>query len=302
MLDISLKQLEAFAAVARTQSFTEAAERLFLSQSTVSTHISKLEASLGCRLFRRGAGNKPTLTAQGERVYREVEEILEHCEQLCGVREENTCLRLGASTVPGKYLFPALMSGFLVHYPESKYQLYNGNSGEIHSLLESGKIRLGLVGERQEDKDFRYEVIARDRLVFITPNVEPYRSLLKKGTSGEALLGEPFLLREEESGTRRFFESYLAGRGFLPEQLHVVAEMNDTETIKASVIQRMGIAVISELAVREERKEKKLLTFDLEADGAFRNIYLSYRKDTAFTRMEEDFLRFVREQGGLGRL
>ena len=295
MLDFSLKQLEAFTAVAKYHSFTEAAELLYLSQSTVSTHISNLEASLGCRLFRRGAGNKPVLTEEGERIYREAEKILDRCESLYHMVEENACLKLGASTVPGKYLFPQLMSGFREQHPKSKYQLYNGNSGEIHGLLENGKVRIGLVGERLDDKKFTYEPIAEDRLVIITPNVDPYQSLQRENASGEKLIREPFLLREKDSGTRRFFESYLLGHGMAPGDLNIVAEMNDTETIKASVMQKMGVAVVSEFAVRDELRDKKLLAFDLESNGAYRKIYVAYQKKTVFSRLEDDFLHFVKQ-------
>ena len=71
MLKINLKQLEAFVLTAEFRSFTKAAEALYLTQSTVSSHVSALEATLELRLFRRGARQRVALTEAGERIYQE---------------------------------------------------------------------------------------------------------------------------------------------------------------------------------------------------------------------------------------
>ena len=82
MLNINLKQLEAFVATAEYSSFTKAAEELFLTQSTVSSHISTLEKTLGIRLMQRSARQRVALTEEGERVYRDAKDILERCQAL----------------------------------------------------------------------------------------------------------------------------------------------------------------------------------------------------------------------------
>ena len=80
MLKINLKQLEAFVATAEYSSFTKAAEIMFLTQSTVSSHISALETTLGVRLIQRGARQRVALTREGELVYREAKDILDRCQ------------------------------------------------------------------------------------------------------------------------------------------------------------------------------------------------------------------------------
>ena len=82
MLKINLKQLEAFVATAEFSSFTKAAEELFLTQSTVSSHINALEGTLGIRLIQRSARQRVSLTKEGELVYREAREILDRCQTL----------------------------------------------------------------------------------------------------------------------------------------------------------------------------------------------------------------------------
>ena len=82
MLKINLKQLEAFVATAEFSSFTKAAEIMFLTQSTVSSHISALEENLGVRLIQRSARQRVSLTKEGELVYREARDILDRCQAL----------------------------------------------------------------------------------------------------------------------------------------------------------------------------------------------------------------------------
>ena len=123
MVDITLKQLESFVMTAEMSSFTRAAEALYLTQSTISTHIATLEQILGCRLIQRRSRQKVVLTEEGNRVYAEARDILDRSRALqeIGSRERNRMLVLGASTVPGQYLLPELMAGFQSCEPDSRY-------------------------------------------------------------------------------------------------------------------------------------------------------------------------------------
>ena len=82
MNDFSLKQLEVFVTVAELNSFTLAAERLYLTQSTVSSHIQLMEQALGVSLFVRGTRRQIHLTPEGERIYLSVKKILADCQNL----------------------------------------------------------------------------------------------------------------------------------------------------------------------------------------------------------------------------
>lgn len=295
MKEINFKQLEAFVAVVQNKNFSASAKELYLSQSTISTHISNLEKCLNCRLFERKAGCNPVLTPSGQKVYDEAIIILQHCAALSKIEDDETQLKLGASTVPSKYLLPSLMTDFHTMYPQCKYKLYNGNSGQIHSYLEAGKINIGFVGEKIDEKKFSYQFLARDRFVLITANTKTYCDFAKQGFTGNMLLNKPFLIREKSSGTRQFFEEYLKAHGNNIERLNIVGEFDDTEAIKFSVIQDMGVAVISALSVSAELKDGKLLGFDLDTDGAYRNIYIVKRKIHTLSQVEEKFVKFASE-------
>ena len=298
MLEINLKQLEAFVTTAEYSSFTKAAEALYLTQSTVSAHINSMEEVLGVRLIQRGSRRRVQLTAEGRQAYDMAKEILNRCQTLqnLGNTIEQCQLSVGASSVPSQYLVPELMSGFLSKNPDSRYVLQRGDSDKIHRLLKQGDVRLGFVGAAQDRENYNYHVVAGDRLVLITANTERYRKLKAAGTSGRLLLREPIILREVSSGTRKAMEAYLNRLGVPVRSLDLVAQIDNTEAIKSSVSRGIGVSVVSELTVREELESGKLVSFDLDAGGLFRNIYLCWRKDIVLTSVEKKFVEYVRSQ------
>ena len=298
MLKINLKQLEAFTATAEYGSFTRAAEELYLTQSTVSAHILALEETLGVQLILRGARRKLTLTEEGRRVYGAARDILDRCRLLQD--PESTAqggeLSVGASTAPAQYLLPGLLSGFFQRYGDSRFLLRRGDSAQVHSLLTQGEVRIGVVGGALDRRMFTYQTLCDDRLVLVTAATERFRALKAQGLYGRDLLDEPFIVREETSGTRRVTEEYWKKHGISQDRMRVVACMDNPEAIRRSVAEGMGVSVMSELSVREEANAGKLLPFDLDESGFFRRIYLVWRKDVSLTRMEQAFVTYLRSE------
>lgn len=297
MLEINLRQLEAFVATAEYRSFTKAAEAMYLTQSTISSHINMLEQILDVRLIQRGARQRVTLTEEGERVYRESKTILKQCQALQDTRGQcmENQLTLGASSVPDQCLVPDLMADFLKQYPDSSYVQLRGDTMQIHRYLDQGKCRIGFVGTVINRQTYHYHVMAEDRLVVITANTEAYREIQKRGTSGVELLDRPMILREETSGTRRSLEIYLANCGIAKESLNVVAQIDNPEAIRSSVSRGLGISVVSWLTAQKDVEEGKLLTFDLDAGGTYRKIYMVWRRDSLLSNLEQKFIRFAQD-------
>lgn len=295
MLEINLKQLEAFVSTAEYSSFTRAAEKLYLTQSTVSAHIHALEEVLNTQLILRGSRKKFALTEDGKRVYMAAKDILVRCQALqdMPVLNQSGELFIGTSTVPAQYLLPALMSGFLRKHSDARYLLRRGDSDQVHRLLEQGEVRLAFVGAASDRRNFTYHALIDDRLVVVTANNERYRALQERGVSGRELLTEPVIAREESSGTQHAVDSYLRQKHISPDCLHLVARMDNPEAIKTSVAQGMGVSVLSQLSVRDELDSGKLLSFDLEPEGTYRKIYLTWRKDTVLTPLEQRFANYI---------
>lgn len=300
MAEFSLKQVEVFVAVAELSSFTQAGERLYLTQSTVSAHVSALERTLETRLFMRKARSQIHMTAEGQRIYPAMKRILSDCQEIEKILqddEKGTPLMLGASTVPAQYLLPELLAGYLKKNPESQFQIRRGDSVEVHELLESGKIRIGFVGTMLEPRNLLYYPLAEDKLVLVTENSERFRRLQQEGKLGRDLLSEPFIAREEGSGTERSVLEYLHRVGLPADTLHIAARMDDPESIKAMVTQGAGVSILSALAVRKEIEDGRLLSFEMDRESLRRSIYMACRRNVRYTGAERQFLEFIKRMG-----
>ena len=200
-----------------------AAERLYLTQSTISAHIHLLEEALQTRLIERGARKKLQLTQDGKRVYTAAQEILNRCEALQALAfdDQNEQLSIAASTVPSQYVLPGVLSDFLRRYRQTQYYLRRGDSQEVHRLLENGEARLGFVGAKLDGKRYVYHPLLQDKLVLIAPPEERLKKAQEAGMYGADLLGEPMIFREENSGTQHEGVAYLQSKGVDVKHLHV---------------------------------------------------------------------------------
>ena len=299
MLEFNLKQLEAFVAAAEAGSFTRAAQTLYLTQSTVSAHIQTLEKALGQPLFLRDGKKSVSLTDAGRMAYPRAKEILRRCQALqsaFGGRGLTQALELAASTVPCKCLLPRLMAGFLARHPDCRYQLRKGDSAQVHRWLSDGQTRLGFVGARLDEARFRYHPLLRDKLVVVTADTPRFRDLRARGILGCDLLSEPLIVREEGSGTRRWLDAYLQRIGMRRESLRIVAEIDQPDTILSSVASGMGVTVCSALAAREQLEDGRLLSFDLDTDGFYRDLCLAVLQDTVLSPQEQAFWDYAAQE------
>ena len=297
MNDISLKQLEIFVAVVEYGGFTRAAEELFFNQSTVSAHISLLEQALGKELFVRSNRRHVRLTKEGEQVYPIARRILNDCAALRTLfsdADSSPAVALGASTVPGQYLVPGYLAAFLKREPEFRYSLRRGDSEQVHRMLKSGQIAVGFVGAVSEPENVDYFPLYDDRLVIAAPNNEHYRAFRERGVYGrELLLEEPFVSREEGSGTDASLQNYLRTLGLSHDALLDPAYTYSVPA-KQMVSGGVGVAVLSALAVEQEVQNGTLLAFEMDKSALKRTIYLITLKSQQLSRMEQKLVDFLK--------
>ena len=293
MLEFSLRQLEVFVAAAEYNSFTRAAETLYLTQSTVSTHIQGLERALGAELFRRDVRKKMVLTEEGRRVYLAARDILARCGALRGDGAEKSppVLTIAASTVPAQCILPELMSAFVRREPGCRFLLRRGDTAQVHGMLERGEAQAGFVGAKLDETAFSYHPVRRDRLVLVTPDEPRFHGPVPD--PAELLLREPVIAREESSGTWKSTEAWLRGRGIPPQRLHLLARMEAPEAIRRAVIGGMGVSVLSSLAAEEDVAAGRLLRFDLEEGGVWRELYLTVPRQAPPDGLRDAFVTFA---------
>lgn len=302
MGNINLKQLEVFAAVVECGSFTEAANQLYMAQSTVSSHIHALEAILLTPLFHRGAKKNGALTDDGKRVYQLAKDVLEKCRDLeTGmVEEKGSELRLGASTAPGCQLVPSYVAAFCRRRPDCCVSLKHGDSGGIQEMLLEREIQLGFVGSADNRQALSYECIAKDRLVLITPCQDHYAAMRAEGRLGRELLTEPLLSREYGSGTQEMVDNYLTGAQLPAGGVRVAAYVSNPVTLQKLVAEGMGVAIVSYLTVQERVAAGEVLAFELEERPVERNIYIAWRTRGELSKAAKEFLAFVRRSAEEG--
>ncbi len=300
---MDFRQLEVFIAVVELSSFSKAGEQLYLSQPTVSAHISALEKELAVPLLIRNTREVYTSEA-GQQLYdyacrlirlrdEAIEAVSNKAEQEKGI------ISIAASTIPTKYILPSLISAFCRNHPSISFNIIPCDSSTVYTAIEKGEVKIGFGGTAVNMDLYRHYPIATDKLVIITPNNEHFQSIAQLSNPLNELLKEPFICRASGSGTRHEFERYLAEHHF-NSKLNVVAEMHDTEGIKNSVVQGLGIAAISERAAEDMVRFKLLKEFTLP-NGGERFLYLIRQKKDRLNERERLFCNFVLEHAPLSK-
>lgn len=292
---MDFKQLQSFVTVVQEESFTQAAGRLFVSQSTVSTHIHQLESELNTKLILRTTKSLQ-ITPKGRELYEYALNILELKErmiQACSI-ESRRIIHLGASTIPSAYILPQLLADFGKSHQDIYFIIHQSDSQGIINGLKDGLFNLGFIGMSCEDSDFCCQPFCKDRMVVITPVNEHFLQYKQqKENVLPELLREPLILREKGSGSKKMADNFLAHSGISEDELQIIARVNDQETIKNLVAGGMGISIISEKAAHNFLQEKRLLAFELPQAFSERSLYLIYRKNYLLPSYVKEFLGFI---------
>lgn len=299
---MNLKQLEAFVQVAEKKNFSRAAKAMFLTQPTVSAHISGLEKELNTRLLIRNTKDVE-LSEEGERLYEYAKQITLLTEQIVqefgsepDVEEQST-VTIAASTVPAQYLLPEILAKFRQKYPKEQFQILESDSTGVVEQVAARTVDIGLTGTELSKKHCEFLPFYEDDLIVITPNTEQFRRRKqgKEDTVLEWLRSEPLIMREEGSGTRKETMKILQQLGLHIERLNVIASVENPETIKRSVSSGMGISVLSALSARDAVSNGSVLGFSLGEMQGKRQIYVVYNKNFRLSPGAERVLKTIKK-------
>lgn len=243
---MNTRSLRVFLEVANAGSFSAAARNLGLTQPAVSLQIRSLEKEYGNTLIDRSPGHC-RLTEAGQSFLDYARNILEMEEKLLremeGKRSEvSGPITIAASNIPGDYIMPYVLARYRERYPLTDPRLAIADSGKVLESVRAGEVDLGCAGFREEDDRLRYGLLSKDRLVFIAP---PDHPLARRGNLDPAdLEGEPFLWREEGSGTRSHMVGILADLG-LDKAVAGSLQLGSTMAVIQAVSAGAGISLIS---------------------------------------------------------
>lgn len=292
-MELNLHRLWIFMQVIEQGGFSAAAQKLYMSQPSVSNHVRQLERSVQAPLVDR-SGPRIRPTAEGEvlfeyakRVFLLADEAVAAIRQVSGLQTGH--LVIGGTTTVGTYLLPSLLAEFRRRSPGIACDIYVGNNVEVRGRLLNGEIGLAVVAGSPGAPQLAAEPILKDQLVLIA---SPEHRLVGQALLPSALAGERFLLREQGSQTRDVQEAAL-----LQWEMQNVAKSDvwGPEAIKQCVAVGLGISLISEHAVVAEVQQGRLVILDVDPPLSSRPINLVHRRDRLLSPAETAFIELLRE-------
>lgn len=290
---MDIHQLKIFVAVYRERSFSKAAQRVGLSQPTVSEHIKALEKDLGVRLFDR-VSRTVIPTVYANRLFEGAINLIEEAERLRDrVLEKEPKLageiRIGASTIPGSYIMPQKTAEFKKKYPEVYFEIFIGDTREVTEMVLSHRLLVGVVGAELEPSRLKYQKLKDDEIVLAS-----HPDLVGDDVLGKNdLLKLPFILREEGSGTRKAFEEALERIGLQIKDLNVVAVLGSTDAVKQALKRGLGVSFISKIAIEEELSEGSLKLLPIKGFSIKRVFSIVTHPKRTLPQRYQVFLEFL---------
>jgi DNA-binding transcriptional LysR family regulator len=276
-IDFDLRQLEIFRSVVELQSFSRAAEKVYLAQASVSERIATLEGLVGTKLLDR-LGRQVVPTKAGEVLYKHAVLLLDmkktaamEMEDFLGLKRGE--IRIGGSTIPGEYILPHIIRTFHEKFPGISVIITISDTSDIERRVVEGDLEIGVIGSRSRNSVLVVKEMWRDELVLAVP--ADHRWAGRDEVSAEEIVRQPFILREIGSGTLRMTEEYLDR--MIPggiDSLHTVARFGSSTAVKEGIKAGVGISILSIRAIETELAAGALKSIKLRGIDMSRSFYL----------------------------
>ncbi|MFE1600757.1 LysR family transcriptional regulator [Methylobacterium sp. ID0610] len=296
MRNLSLKQLQAVAAIARLGTMTRAAQELNVTPAALTARIKSLEDEAGLLLFdRTSAGLKPT-DAGREMLWAidSINTVLETCTERLKALRGGSGGRVSIGVVStAKYFAPQIIGGFVHQYPSVEIDLVVGNRGATLESIRDYKVDLAIMGRPPRDFPIAAESFGPHPLVVIA--APGHRLAGRIGLTRADLAEEPFLVREYGSGTRTVFEEFMTG--VMIKRARFGIDSGSNETIKQTVMAGLGIALISGHTVAAEVASRRLVLLDVEGLPIRREWFVVRRADKVLSPAARALWDYVVKDG-----
>jgi DNA-binding transcriptional LysR family regulator len=298
-MNITFRQLQIYEAVAQTQSYTRAAERLFMTQPAVSMQMKQLEETVGLDLFER-QGKKIVITRAGEKLRKHANKIINRFEALQNSinkfkKGQHEQIKISAATTANHFV-THMMAEFSRQHQDINITLDITNRETLVTQLQNYDPDFVIMGEPPSKLDLDSRLIMENPLIVIAspqhPVVKKYES--KKVPMAE-VIKESFVVREEGSGTkaaiRRHFKKH--GLDFISSY-----EMSSNESIKHAVVAGLGLGIVALHTIKLELEAGKLIILNVENFPLERYWHLVSRKGRRLSSAAVEFQEFILESAG----
>ena len=294
MIHATLHQFKVFEATARHGSFTRAAEELYLTQPTVSMQVKQLTKSLGLPLFEQ-IGKRLYLTDAGRELYSTCQDIFDKLDQLemrvadlKGMKQGH--LKLTVITT-AKYFVPRLLGPFCQQYPGVDVSLIVTNHERAIDRLADNQDDLYVMSQLPEHIDVKAHPFLDNPLVVMAPKNHPLAK--QKNISIEQLAGEPFIMREPGSGTRKAVQALLDDHGV---EVKVRLELGSNEAIKQAIAGGLGLSVLSCHTLTPEGDTGELTILDVNGFPIERQWYVVHLGSKQLSIVANTFLDYLKAE------
>lgn len=291
---MEIRQLHTFRTVSRTLNFSRAAAMLNYAQSTVSAQIQALEEELGVPLFDR-LGKHVTLTAAGQELLEYAEKILnltDEAQAALSTRERLTgSLIINAPETLSAHRLPGVLRRFRECFPQVQLSLFFDFDIDLLRSIREGQVDLAfLLDEPLQAPDLIVETLIPEPLLLIA---EPgHRLAHTPQVTFTDLVNEPFVLTEPACAYRKLFEQAACEAGVCllsPMAFHSV------EAVKQCVMAGLGLGFLTEIAVRTEIDQGRLVALDWVGRPFAAATQMIYHKDKWLSPAMRAFLQVTRE-------
>jgi DNA-binding transcriptional LysR family regulator len=291
---VQVETLKIFCDLVETQSFSQAAERNFVTQSAVSQQVRGLEEKFKRRLLERVRGRREvSLTEAGEAFYQASREVLraysslqESMRQLSGTVSGR--VRVATVYSVGLHELPHHVRQFMSLYPQAKIDLEYSRTTRVVRDVLSGAVELGVVAYPEKRRGLEIVPLGGDRLVLICPPDHAFAKRRKLRVTD--LQDKDFVLFERDIPTRRATDKILRAHGV---SVRRAAEFDNIETIKRAVEVGLGLAIVPRPSVLDEQKTGQLAVIPLSEPEWTRAVGVIYRSDRTLSTPARKFLELL---------
>ncbi|WP_077211639.1 LysR family transcriptional regulator [Bacillus dakarensis] len=284
------EELITFVTLAEVKNFTKTAEKLLMSQPSVSLHIKNLEKEFQTKLFKRSP-KYLKITPTGEILYDRAKQMITIYEQTkLDILEHHNSIRgqlkIGASFTIGEYILPTLLHDLQKEFPEIELQVIIGNTEEIVESVRLYQVDIGLIEGQTNEKELSVHPFMQDELFIVGANDS---ILAKKGEVPiEDLQNQSWVTREVGSGTREYFNHVVRSNGL---KIKSILTISSNQGIKETVINGMGLSLLSQSVIERDIKHSNLSIIKIKNQSFTRTLSYVYSPIMEEKKMVKTFIQ-----------
>lgn len=285
--------LKTFIAVVEEKNFTKAAEKLMISQPSVSLHIKNLEKEFQTALLNRSPKHFTT-TPTGDILYQRAKQMVFLYEQAKAeiyahhhyVKGE---LKIAASFTIGEYILPPLLAQLQKLYPELNLDVMIGNTEEVSERVRMLQADIGLIEGHTNENELEIEPFMEDEMCIAAPNQHPLAG--RKEISISDLQNEAWVTREKGSGTREYLDHVLSSNGLRPKSMFTISS---NQGVKEAVINGMGLSVLSRSVLRKDLIHREISILHIKDFSLKRKLSYIHSPLMENTKNKEIFITMLK--------